>query len=57
MSKYLNSGNAMAAAGPEQFANALVAVAKDWHRFRKGAEDAAKLMEEQIEKATNSIMG
>lgn len=57
MSKYLNSGNAIAAESPEQFASALVAVAKDWHLFRKGAEDAAKLMEEQIQKAKNSIMG
>lgn len=57
MSKYLKSGNAIAAEGPEQFANALIAVARDWHKFRKGAEDAAKLMEEQIQQTTNSIMG
>ena len=57
MSKYLKSGNAIAAEGPEQFANALISVIKDWHQFRKGAEDAAKLMEEQIQKTTNSIMG
>ena len=57
MSKYLKLGNAMSAEGPEQFANALVAVAKDWHQFRKGADDAAKLLEEQIQKTTNSIIG
>ena len=57
MSKYLKSGNAIAAEGPEQFANALIAVAKDWHQFRNGADHAAKLLEEQILKASNSITG
>ncbi len=56
MSAYLKVGNAEAATKPAEFAEALLAVRRDWQRYRDGAENAAKMMEDHIRKTCATIL-
>ena len=56
MAAYLNLGNAEAATGPKQFAEALLAIRQDWQRYRDSAEFAGELMEDHIKKTRATIL-